>query len=132
MPSTSKRVLVAEDNLALAHVLQFNLERNGFDVTVAHDGSEAWELSQRETFDVVVTDHEMPKMTGIELCERLRELPEYKSTPFVMVTARALELDIAALQQRLGLAAIMPKPYSPEELLNTVEKLLAEEVTSSQ
>lgn len=131
MPSTSKRVLVAEDNLALAHVLQFNLERNGFDVTVALDGGEAWEIAQRERFDVVITDHEMPRMTGIELCTRLRELPEYESTPVMMVTARALELDVKELQQQPGLAVIMSKPFSPEELLNTVEKLLAEEVTRS-
>ena len=132
MPSMSKRVLVAEDNLALAHVLQFNLERHGFDVAVAHDGREAWEIAQREKFDIVITDHEMPQMTGIELCARLREMPDFESIPIVMVTARALELDVTTLQQQPGLAAIMPKPYSPKELMNTVEKLLAEEVIPSQ
>ena len=131
MQNMSKRVLVAEDNVGLAHVLQFNLQRNGFDVTVAHDGSEAWGFVQREKFDVVITDHEMPRMTGVELCARLHELPDYETTPIVMVTARELELDITSIKQRLGVAAIMPKPYSPEELLNTVEKLLAEEAMRS-
>ena len=97
MPSTSKRVLVAEDNLGLAHVLQFNLERSGFDVAVAHDGEEAWKFIQREKFDIVITDQEMPLMTGLELCARLRELPDYKTTPVVMVTARELELDFRAV-----------------------------------
>ena len=101
MQNVSKRVLVAEDNLALAHVLQFNLQRSGFDVTVAHNGGEAWDFVQREKFDVIVTDHEMPLMTGVELCAGLR------------------------------VAAIMPKPYSAVELLNTVEKLLAEEALRS-
>ncbi len=126
MQNVSKRVLVAEDNLGLAHVLQFNLQGSGFDVTVAHDGGQAWEFVQREKFDIVVTDHEMPLMTGVDLCARLRELPGYETTPVVMVTARKLELDISGLKQRLRVAAIMPKPYSPVELVNTVEKLLAD------
>ena len=132
MPHAPKRVLVAEDNLGLAHVLQFNLERVGYAVTVAHDGAEAWEFAQREKFDVVITDQEMPLMTGVELCERLRERPEYETTPVVMVTARQLELDVTTLQQRLGLAAIIPKPYSPEALMSTVEKLIAGEELLSQ
>ena len=127
MQPMSKRVLVAEDNLGLAHVLQFNLQQGGFDVTVAHNGGEAWEFAQREKFDVVITDHEMPLMTGVELCTRLRELPDYENTPIVMVTARQLELDTNSIVQRLRVAAIMPKPYSTRELLNTVEKLLAGE-----
>ncbi len=129
MQPMSKRILVAEDNLGLAHVLKFNLQQGGFDVTVAHDGGEAWEFVQREKFDIVITDHEMPLMTGVELCTRLRELTEYDTTPVVMVTAREYELDTTNLQ-RLRLAAILPKPYSPEILLNTVEKLLAEAMRS--
>ncbi|MFV2065864.1 MAG: response regulator [Pirellulales bacterium] len=131
MQHVSKRALVAEDNFALAHVLQFNLERSGFEVTVAHDGGEAWEYVQREKFDVVITDHEMPRMTGLELCARLRDLPDYEITPVVMVTARGLELDTVRIGQRLRVAAIIPKPYSPSALLSTVEKLLAAEATRS-
>jgi CheY-like chemotaxis protein len=70
-------------------------------------------------------------MTGVELCTRLRELPDYATTPFLMVTAREIELDSADLAQRLGFNAIIPKPYSPEKLLNLVEKLLAGEVVQS-
>lgn len=70
-------------------------------------------------------------MTGVELCTNLRELPDYETTPVVMVTARELELDTTGLAQRLGVDAIMPKPYSPEDLLNTVEKLLAGEAIQS-
>ena len=132
MQYVPKRVLVAEDNIALAHVLEFNLKRRGYDVTVAHDGGEAWEFAQREKFDVVITDQEMPLMTGLELCARLRELPDYDTTPIVMVTARELELDTAGIKKRLRVGAIMPKPYGPEELLNTVETLLAGEAVQSQ
>ncbi len=131
MPNASKRVLVAEDNFGLAHVLQYNLEEKGFNVTVAHDGKEALEFARREQFDIVLTDHEMPKMTGVELCTHLREMPEYAKTPLVMVTAREIELDCDDLTARLGFDAILPKPYSPDQLLKMVEKLLAEEVAPS-
>ena len=131
MQNVSKRVLVAEDNPGLAHVLQYNLEQNGFDVSVAHDGTEALELAQREQYDIVVTDHEMPQMTGVELCTELRKLPNYQTTPVVMVTARALEIDTTSMAQRLGVSAIMPKPYSPDELMSTVAKLLAGEAIES-
>ena len=87
MEINESKTLVAEDNIGLARVLQFNLERIGLNVTVANTGSKAWEAANSDNFDLVITDHEMPGMTGIELCTRLRDMPAYAETPIVMVTA---------------------------------------------
>ncbi|MBP87031.1 MAG: hypothetical protein CMJ64_10000 [Planctomycetaceae bacterium] len=57
-------ILLAEDNLALARIICFNLEAAGFQVTVARDGQEAWECAQHAKFDLVITDYGMPRMTG--------------------------------------------------------------------
>jgi len=120
-----KKILVAEDNLALADVMRFNLERAGFEVTVAHNGREAYDLSQNDQFDLVLTDHQMPKLTGVELCQRLREDERYARTPVIMVTAKGLELDLARLQDELGVTAALAKPFSPIEMIRQIEDCLA-------
>ena len=126
MDLQKSRTLIAEDNIGLARVLQFNLERIGLDVTVANSGTQAWEAANESQFDLLITDHEMPGMTGIELCTRLRDLANYESTPFVMVTARELELDTQDLQTRLGMAAVLAKPYSPSMIVELAQRLIDE------
>lgn len=119
----TKRILIAEDNPGLAHVLQFNLEMAGLDVTLAETGSDAWLVAQAdEGFDAVIT---MPGMTGVELCRKLRETDAYREIPIVMVTAREMELDVRRICDELQLAAIFAKPYSPGELLQTIESMIA-------
>lgn len=124
MDLRSSRTLIAEDNIGLARVLQFNLERVGLNVTVAYSGTQAWEAANETNFDLVITDHEMPGMTGIELCTRLRGLPQYEKTPMVMVTARELELDKAKLERELGMEAVFAKPYSPSMIVDLTQRLL--------
>ena len=125
MTGEAKKILVAEDNLALSSVLRFNLERAGFNVTVAQNGREAWDFSQIDQFDLVLTDHQMPELTGVELCQRLREDERYARTPVIMLTAKGLELDLARLRDELGVAAVLPKPFSPIEMISTIEDCLA-------
>ena len=120
-----KKILVAEDNLALAEVIRFNLEQAGFEVTVAHNGREAYDLSQNDQFDLVLTDHQMPELTGVELCQRLREDERYARTPVIMVTAKGLELDLARLQDELGVTVALAKPFSPIEMIRQIEDCLA-------
>ena len=125
MSNGNRQVLVAEDNAALASVLRFNLERAGFAVTVAHNGRQAWEQAQRQQFDLIVTDQQMPELTGSELCGRLRGLANYDRTPVIMLTAKGLELELDRLKSELGIAATFLKPFSPREIVKTVEEELA-------
>ena len=124
MDKNKKRVLVAEDNAGLAHVMSFNLRALDLEVAVAANGQLAWEMAQAQPFDLVVTDHEMPRLTGIELCTRLRQLPEYATTPIIMVTARELELDLKNLRDKLSIGAIFSKPYSPARIKEKAAELL--------
>lgn len=126
MESNKKSVLVAEDNPGLAHVMRFNLELLDVNVTVAFDGDQAWQFAQDADFDLIVSDHEMPGLTGVQLCERIRQLPKYKSTPIIMVTARELELDGKRLRQQLLINEVFAKPYSPAKVCETVEQLLGD------
>ncbi len=132
MTGGAKKILVAEDNLALAGVLQFNLERAGFQVTVAKNGREAWDFAQNDLFDLVVTDHQMPELTGVELCQRMRQDERYAQTPVIMLTAKGLELDLARLRDELGVAAALPKPFSPIEVIAAIEDCFASDAGQTQ
>jgi CheY-like chemotaxis protein len=121
----AKKVLVAEDNPALSGVVRFNLQRAGFDVAVARNGREAFQAACQTAFDVVLTDQQMPEMTGTELCVKLRRRQEYSETPIIMLTAKGLELDLDYLREELGVSAALPKPFSPTELISLVEECLA-------
>ena len=73
----------------------------------------------------MLSDQQMPFMTGVELCQQLRQLPAHRDTPFILLTAKCMELDFSTLQQTLGISAALPKPFSPSELVNCIEETLA-------
>ncbi len=124
MQSDPKRILVADDNRVMLNIVRFNLDRAGFDVTVARDGSEAWELAQDGNFDLLITDYQMPGMNGEELCRRLRQHTSLGNVPIVMLSAKGLEVDLSRLQGELGLYQVIFKPFSPSRLVATVQACL--------
>lgn len=121
MNDVSKHILVVEDNAALASVVRFNLQRAGFQVTVASNGRVAMEAVEEQAFDLIVTDQQMPEMTGCEFCAKLRTLDEYRDTPVILLTAKGLELELPRLRDELGIAATFLKPFSPREIVKAVQ-----------
>jgi CheY-like chemotaxis protein len=120
-----KRILVAEDNPALSQVVRFNLERAGFQVTTAGNGREALERLNGQSYDLVITDQQMPEMTGWDLCAQMRQAAAHADTPVIFLTAKRLELDLARLKDEFGVVATFAKPFSPSELISAVEDCLA-------
>lgn len=118
------KILVAEDNRVMANVLQFNLTKAGYDVSVANSGSQAVELASHTKFDLVITDYQMPGLSGEEVCERLRARPEYKLVPIFMCSAKGYELDVVDLCEKYRLAGIIRKPFSPLQILELVSSQL--------
>jgi two-component system phosphate regulon response regulator PhoB len=86
-------ILVFEDEDALATLLQYNLEKEGYKVSVASDGEEGLMQAEEETPDLVLLDWMLPKVSGIEVCRRLRGRPETRNVPIIMLTARGEESD---------------------------------------
>jgi two-component system chemotaxis response regulator CheY len=125
MTNEKAKVLVCEDNVALSGVICFNLVRAGFDVTSVANGRLALDALTKRQFDLVLSDQQMPMMTGIQLCENMRDLPAYRNTPFILLTAKCMEIDRARLAQTLKISAALPKPFSPSELVNCIEEALA-------
>ncbi len=120
-----KTVLVAEDDDAMRSVICFGLVRAGFDVTPARDGSEAWQLVSNGSFDLLVTDYQMPGMTGGELSQRIRDDARLSGLPIILLTAKVYELDTAGMIESLKLNRVMAKPYSPRELREAAEDCIA-------
>jgi two-component system, chemotaxis family, chemotaxis protein CheY len=125
MSTEAKSVLIAEDNAALARVVSFTLARCGFDVTTARDGQEAWEHAQKRPFALVISDQQMPRMTGLELCERLRSTAEHAATPIVLLTAKGMEIEAERVREQYGVSELLLKPFSPAHLAETADRLLA-------
>ena len=123
----AKHVLVADDNQAMARVIGFNLQRCGFTTTVTNDGTQAWEKLQRETFDLLITDYQMPEMDGIELCRRVRECRQHDAMGIFMLTAKCFELDTRTMQQELGVTLTMAKPFSLVDLVHAAQQYLGTE-----
>jgi two-component system, chemotaxis family, chemotaxis protein CheY len=119
------KILVCEDNVALSGVICFNLVRAGFEVTSVGNGRLALDALEKGAFDLVLSDQQMPMMTGIQLCENTRQLPAHRHTPFILLTAKCMEIDFGQLQEKLRISAALPKPFSPSELINCIEEALA-------
>ena len=116
-------ILVVEDEDALATLLQYNLEKEGYRVTLAGDGEEAMTLAAEQTPDLVVLDWMLPKVSGIEVCRRLRARGETRNLPIIMLTARGEETDrIRGLDT--GADDYVVKPISMTELAARIRAVL--------
>jgi len=130
MTEKVKHVLVVEDNATMLGVVRFALEAAGLKVTTAIDGQQAWYLLGKSEFDLVLTDYSMPKMTGGELCERIRRDARLEHLPVILLTAKELELNTAHLLNDLSVGVIISKPFSPRQLTRIVSKYLGVEAAS--
>ncbi len=116
-------ILIAEDEDALATLLEYNFTKEGYEVGVARDGDEAVLLASERTPDLIMLDWMMPKLSGVEVCRRLRRRSETRTTPIIMLTARGDETDrITGLDY--GADDYVVKPFSTPELLARVRALL--------
>jgi two-component system, OmpR family, alkaline phosphatase synthesis response regulator PhoP len=109
------KILVADDEAHIVHVVSMKLVRAGFDVITAKDGEEALELCFSEHPDLVITDYQMPLLDGMGFCQKLRARPDCVDIPVIMLTARGGDLDKDELRE-LGVVALMEKPFSPREI----------------
>src|SRR3954465_3380835 len=119
-----KKILVADDETHILHVVSLKLRNAGFNVLTARDGQEALELAQQERPDLIITDYHMPQLSGLELCQRLKQDPATSGIPAIMLTARGYHLEPHDTQQS-GILRMLSKPFSPRQLLSTVNEMLA-------
>jgi len=116
------RALVVDDSAVIRELIAVNLELEGFEVTTADDGESALEIANDMRPDVITLDVMMPRMTGFEAVERLREDSGTATIPVVMVTGRAQAADLARGKE-VGVDAYLTKPFEPAELIEVVTRL---------
>jgi CheY-like chemotaxis protein len=119
----ASKVLVADDEIHIIHVVAIKLRNNGYEVIAANNGAEAYDLACREKPDIVVTDYQMPVMTGLEFIAKLRGDERTKDIPVILLTARAFAIS-PEQQESLGVSSCLSKPFSPKELLKTIQDIL--------
>ena len=125
----NKKVLVADDEIHIVQVVAMKLRNNGFEVVTADNGLDAYKLCCEEKPDIILTDYQMPGLTGIELIEKIRGTSGFKNVPVIMLTARGFAVDDQQ-REKLNIAECISKPFSPKELLNHVENVLQSSAVS--
>ncbi len=109
------KILFVEDSRTVVKRLQSSLDNAGFDVEFADNGKEALIKARQKQFDFIVTDEQMPVMSGQELCRELRSDERYADVPIIFLTGARSKLDENELKHDLGVSAIFDKPFHPNE-----------------
>ncbi|MTI63776.1 response regulator [Methylophaga sp.] len=116
-------ILAVDDSASMRQMVAFTLKGAGHVVTDAEDGKHALEIARQNTYDLVLTDVNMPVMDGLTLTRELRQLPNYRFTPILVLTTEAGP-DKKQEGRAAGATGWLVKPFNPEQLLATVKKVL--------
>ena len=116
-------ILAVDDSSSMRQMVVFTLKGAGYQVVEAADGQEALNKAKAQSFDLIITDVNMPIMDGITFIKHLRGEPNYKFTPMLMLTTESSS-DKKAAGKAAGATGWIVKPFNPDQLLNTVKKVL--------
>ncbi|MGD9157150.1 MAG: response regulator [Desulfobacteraceae bacterium] len=119
----SKVIMTVDDSSSIRQMVGFTLRRAGYEVVEAVDGDDAVSQLAGTTIDMMITDLNMPNMDGIELIKQMRNKPEYKFIPIVMLTTESQEEKKQA-GKTAGATGWIVKPFKPDQLLAVIKKVL--------
>ena len=120
MSSLEKKVLVVDDEKLIVKGIRFSLEQDNMSVTCAYDGEEALELVKNNDFDVVLLDVMLPKLTGFEVCQQIRE---FSDVPIIMLTAKGDDMD-KILGLEYGADDYITKPFNILEVKARIKAIM--------
>jgi len=120
----ARKVLIADDEQNIVISLEFLLRREGFEVLVAGDGEAALQMVAEHHPDLVLLDVMMPKRNGYEVCQRMRERPEWRGIKIIMLSAKGRDVEVSK-GVSLGADLYVTKPFSNAELVAQINTLLA-------
>jgi len=119
----SKKILIVEDNPQNMRLVEMALSAESYFLLEATNGEEALEMAKKERPDLIIMDVQLPKMSGLEVTRKLREIPEFNRTPIIAVTAYAMKGDEEKALDA-GCNAYLSKPIRARELPNLIAKML--------
>lgn len=117
------KVLVVDDSNSIRDMVSFTLKSAGYETVEAKDGMDGLNKAKTGTFDLVISDVNMPNMDGITLCQELRKLPTFKFTPILMLTTESSG-DMKMKGKAAGATGWLVKPFNPEKLLATIKRVV--------
>ena len=120
----SKKILIVEDNPQNMKVELMTLRPHGYTLLQATDGEEALQIAMRDKPDLIIMDIQLPKMSGLEVIERLRQMPDFSRIPIIAVTAYAMKGDKEKVIEA-GCDAYLSKPINTRELPKVVAEMLS-------
>ncbi len=121
---TSIKILIVDDFATMRRILKNILKQLGFkNLVEADDGTTAWEVLEGQSIDLIISDWNMPKMTGLELLKKVRASDSFKGVPFLMVTAEAQKQNVIEAVQA-GVSNYVVKPFTAEAISDKLEKIL--------
>lgn len=119
----SKTALIVDDSASMRQMVSFTLQSHGFNTTEACDGCDALKQAQGKSFNLVVTDVNMPNMDGITLIKELRGIESFRFTPILMLTTESQDSKKMEGKQA-GATGWMVKPFNPDQLMQVVSKVV--------
>jgi len=124
-----KRVLLVDDESDFVEVLRVRLEDSNYEVIVAYDGEEGLERAEREEPDLIILDIMLPKISGFDLCRKLKIDDNFKNIPIIMLTAKFQPNDVK-FGMAMGADAYITKPFEPQVLIEKMRELLGKKKPS--
>lgn len=119
----SKTILIVDDSDSLREVVGIALKNAGYEVIEGADGQEGLKQLDGKKVHLIISDVNMPNMNGIEMVKKIKEMPDYKFTPIIMLTTESGD-DMKEEGRSAGVKAWMVKPFKPEQMLDAVSKLI--------
>lgn len=119
----AKTVLTVDDSASIRQMVAFTLKSAGYTVIEAADGQEGLDKAKSNAVNLVLTDQNMPKMDGLTLIKSLRGLPQYRSTPILMLTTESSDA-MKSQGKAAGATDWLVKPFDPQKLLEVVKKVV--------
>ena len=122
----AERILVIDDEAHIVQVLSLKLRNAGYEVLTASDGEEGYEVALKKQPQLIITDFQMPYMTGLELCKQLASNPATSGIPVLMLTARGYALDAEDLASGVPpmIRQVLSKPFSPRAIVEQIQRIL--------
>lgn len=119
----AKSILAVDDSASIRQMVSFTLKGGGYEVTEAVDGQDGLNKAKTKSFNLVLTDQNMPNMDGLTLIKNLRSLPQYRSVPVLMLTTESGDA-MKAQGKAAGATGWLVKPFDPQKLLEVVKKVI--------
>jgi two-component system chemotaxis response regulator CheY len=119
----AKTILAIDDSASIRQMVSFTLKSSGYEVVEAVDGQDGLDKAKTKTFNLILTDQNMPRMDGLTLIKSLRALPQYKTVPILMLTTESSD----AMKQQgraAGATGWLVKPFDPQKLIEVVKKVI--------